>query len=192
MRGFAVIDAQPDTTSWAVWLTSQTGPAMVEHSNAVALDQTSSDFERTLVSLLARRQVLLTPGSSTDTMPAVHFDDLTLFSDATAALHADVLKAIAAYKRKTRNANLAIPDMPPARAYVRATDDTPPSRALATANHLRRLWRDWLEMERERLRRTTHPRTGETPWMMPEELNMPQVRALPANMEALIATAAAR
>lgn len=190
MRGFAVIDAQPDTTNCAVWLTSRTGPAMVEHTNAVALDQTAGDFTSTLDNLLTRRHVLLTPDSDVGTMLAARFDDLTLFSDATAALHAHILTAIAAYKRKMRNTNLAIPDMPPARPYAPATDDTPTGRALTTANHLRRLWRDWLEMERERLRRTTHPRTGETPWMMPEELNMPNVRALPADIEALFAVEA--
>ena len=142
MRGFAVIDAQPGATNWAVWLTSQTGPAMVEHTNAVALDQAASDFTSTLDSLLTCRHVLLTSGSDVDTLPVARFDDLTLFSDATAALHADILTAIAAYKRKTRNANLAIPDMPPARAYAPATNDTPTGRALAAANHLRRLWRD--------------------------------------------------
>lgn len=128
MRGFAVIDAQPGATNWAVWLTSQTGPAMVEHTNAVALDQAASDFTSTLDSLLACRHVLLTSGSDVDTLPVARFDDLTLFSDATAALHADILTAIAAYKRKTRNANLAIPDMPPARAYAPATNDTPTGR----------------------------------------------------------------
>ena len=37
----------------------------------------------------------------------------------------------------------------------------------------------WLVSDGERLRRTTQPRTGRTPWIMPGELNQPELLALP-------------
>lgn len=186
MLGFAVVDAHPGAAQWAVWLTSRTGTAMVDHTNAVVLDRAAPDFESTFNNLLTERYVLLTDGSSIgDKRPAANFDGLSLLEERTTALHAEILSAIAAYKHKTRNANLAVPDAVPARTFTPATTDTPSERALASANYLRRVWRDWLEMERERVRRTTHPRTGDTPWMMPAELNEPDIRALPSEVISL-------
>ena len=58
--------------------------------------------------------------------------------------------------------------------------DTPSARALATANFLSRAWTRWLQTDEERRRRTAHPRTGETPWIMPEAMNTPALEPFPA------------
>jgi len=42
-----------------------------------------------------------------------------------------------------------------------------------------RIWTNWLISDGERLRRTTQPRTGRTPWIMPGDLNQPELLALP-------------
>lgn len=37
----------------------------------------------------------------------------------------------------------------------------------------------WLRTDEERRRRTVRPRTGESPWIMPEELNQAEVAEFP-------------
>ena len=53
------------------------------------------------------------------------------------------------------------------------------ARALELAGMVSRAWTNWLVSDGERLRRTTQPRTGRTPWIMPGELNQPELLALP-------------
>ena len=58
--------------------------------------------------------------------------------------------------------------------------DAPEHRALDLARWLARVWTNWLISDGERLRRTIQPRTGKTPWVMPEELNQAGLLILPS------------
>jgi hypothetical protein len=42
-------------------------------------------------------------------------------------------------------------------------------------------WKSWLRTDEERRRRTVQPRTGVTPWAMPEAMNGPTVPDFPTH-----------
>ena len=92
-----------------------------------------------------------------------------------------ITDAIIDYKRRTRSKNLVEPVFPPSPTPddFRPEADTPQARALATANFLSRAWSRWLQTDEERRRRTAHPRTGKTPWIMPEAMNSPGPEPFP-------------
>lgn len=181
MLGFAVIDAPEGSGEIAIWLTTRTTSSMADHTNAVVLPRNGDRTHDVYTAMTADRIVLLTPGTELDCDPApMTFDSLDRFADATQRLYDDVVAAITAYGKRTRSPNLVTPPRPEPRTYIEPPEDIAPARALATANYLSRLWRDWLQIEEERRRRTVTPRTGETPWMMPPELNSPAVAEIPS------------
>jgi hypothetical protein len=64
--------------------------------------------------------------------------------------------------------------LPPPEAH-----ESPEMRALSTADYVAEVWSGWLATEEQRLRRITDPRTGASPWIMPESLCSPEPADFP-------------
>ena len=125
--------------------------------------------------LTADRVVVITDG----TLPRIEFAhalDVKEFDGLigeTAAHQQRISQAIADYMARTRNKNLVMPDFP-AKPELRATEHNEPAlRALSVADYVARVWMAWLACDEQRVRRTTEPRSGANPWIMPEELGTP-------------------
>jgi hypothetical protein len=84
------------------------------------------------------------------------------------------------YRQKSRS-KLVEPTFPaiPLFADLPAPAEKPGAAALVLASYLARAWTAWLKSDLERQRRTVQPKTGNTPWIMPAELNEPAIVALP-------------
>jgi hypothetical protein len=61
-----------------------------------------------------------------------------------------------------------------------------PYRALNAANYVRDAWSAWLLTDEQRMRRTINPRTGTTPWIMPDELGSPTLAEFPPEFTQLV------
>ncbi len=99
-----------------------------------------------------------------------------------------ILEAVADYKRRTRSKTLTEPMFPPSprAADFQPAEDTASQRAFTTANYLGKVWSRWLKTDEERRRRTARPKRGETPWIMPDDLNAPEVAEFPSAFAAPI------
>jgi hypothetical protein len=104
------------------------------------------------------------------------FDELI---DDTVAHQQRISQAIVDCKTRTRNKNLVTPNFPAVPKLSAPRLDEPASRALSVADYIAGVWMAWLASDEQRLRRTTDPRTGTTPWIMPEELGEPGLAAFP-------------
>jgi hypothetical protein len=193
VRGIATIDRQPGSDIIAVWLTSAVEPFRAGHVNAVLINAASDPEAIKKVRSLTRCcGVLVTDGSSIDALPLVGepltIGDIEDLVTETESHQEATLAAIAEYKRRTRSASLKDPVFPvsPKAADHTPLDDVPSQRALAAADFLAKAWSVWLRTDDERRRRTARPKTGETPWIMPAELNSPDVAELPAAFAAKI------
>lgn len=190
MRGIATIDRQPDSDSIAVWVTSQSEPLAARNTNAVVIDVDDAEALMKVRSLTRCCAVLLTDGSVLDGLPvegepltSADIDALVLATQAhQEAIHA----AVVDYKQRRRSTTLVVPTFPrlPKAADFVPSEDTPGQRAFATANYLGSAWTAWLKTDEERRRRTARPKSGETPYMMPDELNAPEVSPFPPRLGA--------
>lgn len=101
---------------------------------------------------------------------------------ATDALQQEIVAAISSYEKRKRT-ELVRPHWAPRHP---ADLDTAPSdlvgRTLADANLIKARWQEWLDTEMQRVRRSRHPRTGDSPYVMPAELSMPTIRSLPPTL----------
>jgi hypothetical protein len=193
MQGFAVIDNRPESDSVAVWVTSHTAPQQASNSNAVTIDRHGDpDALRKVRSLTRSHAVLLTDGSTLDTLPVegepLTVADVEALVVETAEQQTLILEAVAAYARRTRNRSLVPPvfPMPPdPRDFNPAWDDAT-QRAFQTANYLAHAWTAWLATDEQRRRRSIQPRTDKTPWMMPEDMSSPQIAKFPPRFTALV------
>ncbi|HEX8510221.1 MAG TPA: hypothetical protein VF635_12105, partial [Propionibacteriaceae bacterium] len=177
------IDRQLGSDTIVVWVTNRSS-GEVKHTNAVEVD--AVEAVKALRSLTRCCAVLVTEGSVLDGLP-VEGDPLTTADiDAMVAATEEhqraILTAVGDYKARSGSKALVSPNFPPS---VQATDfqpadDTAVERAFTTANYMSRAWRRWLTTDEERHRRTARPKTGETPWIMPEALNAPEVAVFPA------------
>ncbi|MEZ5130334.1 MAG: hypothetical protein R2763_01210 [Mycobacterium sp.] len=139
------------------------------------------EYGNKIYALTAGRIVVLTEGSAADdlfehALGVSRFDDLIAETTARQLL---IEKAITEYMVRTKNKNLVIPNFPAPPMLSGETPAEPQFRALAVANYVAALWSRWLFTEEQRLRRTTDPRTGRSPWIMPEELASPEVLEFP-------------
>lgn len=191
MHGIATIDRQPGSDSIVVWLTKRTEPLRADHTNAVSIDAASDSQAMEKVHSLTRCcAVLATEGSVLEGLPIegepLTVADIDALVAATEAHQRSILDAVGAYKRRTRSPSLKDPEFSksPTAADFAPSDDSAAQRTLSTANYAARAWSAWLRTDEERRRRTTRPTTGETPWMMPEELNSSQVAPVPATLAA--------
>jgi len=182
---FATIDHQVGSAVAAVWLTYRTG-LEVSHGNAVVIDVEADTSARTKIRSLTRDAIVLsTDGTSLDDFPIdgtpLTVSDLGELVAETERAQFDIIEAIKEYKRRTRSASLVEPAFAAGPVFdPRSYDEAEvPVRALATADYVKRAWSAWLRTDEERRRRTTHPRSGETPWMMPDALNSPTIPDFP-------------
>lgn len=190
MRGIAVIDRRVDATHVAVWITSRNG-AQAGHANAVVIDaEADRDAVEKVRSLTRCCAVLATDGTKLDGLPIdgdpLGLADLAVLLDEVEAQQARILTAIADYKRRTRSKALIEPTFParPAHEDFTPREDTASQRAFATANYVRAAWNMWLRTDEERRRRTEQPKTGKTPWIMPEDMNSATVPDFPEKFAA--------
>lgn len=109
---------------------------------------------------------------------------ITEMIDAAELRQDAILAAVDLYAEDPRHKNVVRPEFAPLppREAPEPVENTATQRALSTANWLAKVWAQWLDAEDERCRRTAKPRTGATPWMMPPELNSPEIALLPDNL----------
>ena len=190
MRPIVTIDRQPTTDTVAVWVTHREG-LDARHTNAVVIDlATDPDAVRKVHSLTRGSIVLATDGTTLDGLPVA---DAPLTVDAIGNLLAEVEElqktvslAVTDYRERTRSSSLVelvFLSLPMVDKF-RPSADEAPLRALATANYVRSASSAWLRTDEERRRRTVKPKTGISPWIMPESLCAPEVRDFPERFEA--------
>lgn len=190
MRGIATIDRQPNSETIAVWITGRTD-LMAHHTNAVEIDAANDPNAIEKVRSLTRCCVVFaTEGSVLDGMPIEGAplsiaDVAALLSEAQEA-QTRILGAIADYKKRARSSALVAPTFPKPPTLDRFRPETPDAstNALAAANYVSAVWNVWLRTDEERRRRTAQPRTGKTPWIMPDSMNAPTVADFPTRFAA--------
>ncbi|MDO5067997.1 MAG: hypothetical protein Q4D96_12020 [Propionibacteriaceae bacterium] len=181
MLGFAALDHHPGGPV-AVWLVSRTEPAEASSTNAVVIETDDPELQRKVHGLTRDRVVVLTPGSSAEGLPidgAHEVDLLARLTDATRTHQEAIIAAIRAHAASRKGQKLVEPTFPATPEVPAEWPQSPELRALQLARWLGRVWTTWLVGDGERLRRTTQPRTGITPWIMPPELNQPDLLELP-------------
>lgn len=186
LLGFAIIDRRPDSGRVAVWLTSRTEAKRAEHTNAVVVDLAEGRRATTqLFDLTRLRAVLATePSTVCDlglTEEVILPIDLQRLILETKEQQGRIISAIEEYGRRSRNRYLVKPDFLSEPRYAAAHNCCSVARVLELAEYLRASWEAWLVTEHERVRRTVQPRTGDTPWMMPESMNSPTILELPSS-----------
>lgn len=192
MHRFVTIDRQGEGEEIALWTTTLTSPTGASHTNAHVFDLRDGDSLRKIRAVTAHCPVLITPHTTLDDLPPTgpiltikHIEELVEFTEVQRSA---VLAAVDDYKRRTRSKNIVAPEFakaPRATDYLPASDE-PGKRALALANFLAAAWNAWLTTEEQRLRRTVRPKTGETPWMMPDHLNSPVLAWFPPELSQLL------
>jgi hypothetical protein len=185
MRGITVIDRQAGAAQIAVWVTSRNG-AQASNTNAVVIDADGDpDAIEKVRSLTRCCAVLATDGTTLHGLPIegkpLSVADVAVLLDEIEAQQGRILQAITDYKRRTRSKTLIEPTFParPAREDFTPSEDTASQRAFTTANFVGRAWSTWLRTDEERRRRTEQPKTGKTPWIMPEDMNSAAVPDFP-------------
>jgi hypothetical protein len=193
VAGFAVIDNQAGEVNIAVWLVGQVGPQRTGNVNAVMIDRNGDPRAAEKLRSLTRTQaVVLTAGSTLESLPldgeAVTVDDLEDLIRETEDHQHRIAQAVRPYAQKTRSTSIVPPVFEPSskRAHFVPMADTAPYRALVTANFLNRAWTSWLDTDEQRRRRAVHPKTNETPWMMPEDMGSPTLATLPPTFAARV------
>jgi hypothetical protein len=190
MRGIAVIDRQVGASQIAVWVTSRAG-AQAGNGNAVVIDAESDpDAVEKVRSLTRCCAVLATDGTTLEGLTIegepLRVADVGLLLDEVEAQQARIVEAIADYKRRTRSNALIEPTFPvrPRLEEFTPLEDTASQRAFTTANLVCRAWSTWLKTDEERRRRTKQPKSGKTPWIMPDDMNSATVPDFPKQFAA--------
>lgn len=188
MLGFAIVDRQPTAAATAVWLTTHVGGTTVQHTNAVVIDLDDDEYGTKIYALTADRIVVLTEGSVADGLfeQALGVDAFDELIAETAARRLLIEQAVTNYMAKSKNKNLVIPNFPAPPMLAAETRAEPQRRALATANYVAAVWSGWFATEEQRLRRTTDPRKGDAPWIMPEDLAAPEVSQFPPTFASFV------
>ena len=192
MLGFAIVDNQPAANATAVWLTCHLDGSQVSHTNAVVIMHDDERHDAKVRALTRDRAVVLTNG----TKPPIPFDhalNVEAFDgliDETSAHQRLIADAVAAYAARTKSPNLVMPEFSSAPNFTIDDRDEPAYRALSVANYVAQVWSAWLATEMQRVRRTTDPRTGKTPWIMPDALGSPLLADFPPKFGHLVQTRA--
>ncbi len=178
MRGIAVIDRQPDAAAVALWITSRGIGLDVANVNAVVIDSgLDAQAIEKIRSLTRCRAVLVTNGTVLDGLPItgkpLREADLGMLLVEITEHQQRITDAVKAYKARSRSKTLtepAFPDPPKAESLL-PDEDTALQRAFVLANYLGRVWESWLKTDDERRRRIVQPKSGTTPWVMPDDMN---------------------
>jgi hypothetical protein len=181
MLGFAIVDNQPAAKATAVWLTCHIEGSQVSHTNAVVITHDDERHDAKVRALTRDRAVVLTNGTKPP-IPFGHALGIEAFDgllDETSAHQKLIADAVAAYATRTKNSNLVMPEFSSAPNLTIDNRDEPAYRALSVANYAARVWSAWLATETQRVRRTIDPRTGKTPWIMPDTLGSPLLADFP-------------
>lgn len=197
----ATIDAQPGSNKVAVWLTSRIAKYDAGNTDSVVVDRTEDPAALDKIRWLTRTAVVVaTPGSDLSALP-IEGDplDVQAFMDLiaeTEAHQARITEAVQGYMTRTRSKTLVLPNFsrgPTLDELGRSTmAGVAHGSALAVANSLCRIWRLWLETDKQRLQRTVQPRSGRTPWIMPDDLNHATVPDFPPMFAAQLVPQPAR
>lgn len=184
LRGIAVVHQEDDSV--AIWCLGMNGPSSVDAVNAVVVPV--EDIPRIEAALHRQMVIAVDPEDLPDGLsgdrPRLVQDVIDVLDSATGDLQRDILDAIAAHE-KAKRTTLVRPEWvrrQPTETVALAMDSAHPT--LAHANLVKARWQEWLDTEKQRVRRSRSPRTGETPYIMPAELSMPAVRPLPAALGA--------
>ncbi len=118
MLGFAVIDNQSNEDRVAVWVVAHVEPQRADNVNAVTVDRHGDPDAMAKVRSLTRSKVIvLTAGSSVDTLPvtgeASTVDDLEDLVRETEARQHRIVEAVESYARRTRSKTLVPPVFAP-------------------------------------------------------------------------------
>lgn len=188
MRGIAIVDWRPSEQTVAVWVTNRTRPLQALNTNAVVID-TANDPEgmEKVRSLTRCCIVMMTEDSSVDGLPiegsVLRPADVAYLVTEIESQRVRILDAIGEYRARQRSTSLVEPifaKIPVAKDF-RPGHDTAGQRALAAANYVGKVWTEWLKTDDERRRRTVQPRSGKSPWIMPEDMNDQTVPDFPAS-----------
>ncbi|HET7386191.1 MAG TPA: hypothetical protein VFJ19_05940 [Nocardioidaceae bacterium] len=182
-----MIDRQSNADQIAVWVTNRDGDGtQVTNTNAVVIDANADPNAVEKVRSLTRCCVVMaTDGTTLDGLPIegkpLAVADVAALLEEVEAHQTRILDAITDYKGRTRSKALTDPTFPPlpVREHFTPKEDTASQRAFTTANFIGRAWRAWLCADEERRRRTVQPKTGKTPWIMPEDMNAATVPDFP-------------
>ncbi|MEV0342213.1 hypothetical protein AB0H49_24620 [Nocardia sp. NPDC050713] len=163
-------------------MTSRTDNNFVRNTNAVVIRHDDPDYLDKVRSLTRERSVVLTDGTEPPVTfaHAVRIDAFDDLIEQTTRRQESICAAISDYARRKRT-ELVVPRFLPVPALTTLERNEPQLRALSVANYIGAVWTAWLFTEDQRLRRTVSPRTQETPWIMPAELNSPTIAVLPAD-----------
>lgn len=184
MRGIATVDRQPDSDSIGIWVTNWTSsPVAARHFNAVVVDVArDARFDEKVISLTRQTIVLLTEGSTFIGFPhegtPLTVDDVNDMLDETDTWQERIVSAVETYRGPGKSPIPTFPVRPKIEEFP-AAEASASARAFATANFVRKAWAYWLDSDEERRRRTARPRTGETPWIMPGDMNSPDLAPFP-------------
>lgn len=173
MLGFAIVDRQPKAKATAVWLTCHLDGSRVNHTNAVVIAHDDDRHDIKVWNLVADRAVVLTIGSTPPIMfqHTLSVEAFANLVEETSTFQRRIIEAVADFAKRTKNKTLVAPAFLGNRIELKPDDrDEPAYRALSGANYVRDAWSAWLATEEQRVRRSVNPRTGEPPWIMPEEI----------------------
>lgn len=106
--------------------------------------------------------------------------------DATSEHQESIAAAVADYAARSKNRNLVVPAFSKAPHLKMDSRDEPAYRALSLANYVAGVWAAWLGADEQRIRRTIDPRTGKSPWIMPEALGSPVLAEFPQEFAQLV------
>jgi hypothetical protein len=189
MLGFAIVDMQPTAKATAVWLTCHLDGSRVNHTNAVVIPHDDDRHDLKVWNLTADRAVVLTDGTAAPIMfkHSLAVDAFDGLLDETSVYQRRIIDAVADYAKRSKNKNLVAPAFVTNRAELKPDGrDEPAYRALSAANYVRDAWAAWLATDEQRVRRTINPRTGEPPWIMPEDMGSTTVADFPPEFGQLV------
>jgi len=177
VRGIATIERHTVHGTFAIWVTNRSGSSLeAANTNAVVIegdDPLAWEKARSLTRCCA---VLITPSTTLDGLPVAGtplvLDDIFDLLQEIEKHQRRILDIVADYNR-SRRTSLVPPDLPALPSHI---DLAPPApkvggMALSVANFVGRGWSAWLKTDEQRRRRTVQPKTGTTPWVMPEDMN---------------------
>lgn len=181
MRGFAVVDLQPEDAQIAVWIVSKSPPAAAGNSNAVVLGRDDPALQAAVRSLTRLHAVVITEGSIVDGLP-VDGDHLTV-NDVQDLLYEtryvrEQALGVARYLRRKPPAFVPLPNPD----FFRVSEDTPAQRALQAANFLGRAWSAWLDTDQHRRRYCANARVAGAGVLSPD-LDAPEPMLFPPGFQ---------